>query len=169
MHRSLVAVSLIVLGALVLAGAGLAGQAADPTPCEHCQAKAPVPAAYTIRLGLSGYSPVSYLDRRRAEPGSPLYKAEHEGVTYFFTDARQVEIFKTAPHKYMPAYGGFCAFGCSVDSDFVPDPTSFEVIDGRTHLFLKNEEVDARTLWNDAEEREVRSKADAYWRSRSGR
>ena len=168
MHRILVAASFASIAALGLAGAGLAGQAGGPTPCEHCQAKAQAPTTYTVRLGLSGYSPVSYLSRNRAEPGSPLHKAEHEGVTYFFTDARQVEAFKADPKRYMPAYGGFCAFGCSVESNFVPDPTSFEVIDGRVHLFLKNEEVDARKLWNDANEREVRSKADAYWRTSNG-
>lgn len=120
---------------------------------------------HTISLGLSGYSPVSYLESNRAEPGSPRFSAEHEGVTYFFTSGAQRRAFQASPERYLPAYGGYCAFGCSVDSKFIPDPTSFEVIDGRTHLFLKNNDVDARTLWNEASAPEVKRKADAYWSS----
>ncbi len=159
MNHSFAILTLVLAGAALIAGVGLADQSAatgqDVTP--------PRSPAHTTPLGVSGYSPVSYLTRGRAEPGSPLHKAVYEGVTYFMTDAGQVKAFKVDPERYLPAYGGFCAFGCSVDSDFVPDPTSFEVIDGRTHLFLKNEEVDARALWHDADQREVRSKADAYW------
>ena len=168
MYRSLIFASFAVIAVVALAGVGLAGPSADGTPCEHCQAEAKAAAVHTVRLGIGGYSPVSYLSRGRAEPGSPLHKAEHEGVTYFFTDARQVTAFKSDPQEYLPAYGGYCAFGCSVESNFVPDPTSFEIIDGRTHLFLKNEEVDARQLWNEADERDVRSKANAYWRATTG-
>jgi len=153
------------VASIVLAvGAGAAAISIAGQPVAGQQTKdAPAITAYTIHLGVSGYSPVSYLTRNRAEPGSPLHRAEYEGVTYFFTDAGQVKAFKADPDGYLPAYGGFCAFGCSVDSKFVPDPTSFEVIGGRTHLFLKNEEVDARHLWRNADEREARSKANAFW------
>jgi len=134
--------------------------AASPVSDEVNAAAEPL----TVRLGLGGYSPVSYLDRNKAEPGSPLHAAEHDGVTYFFTTDGQRRTFESNPEKYLPAYGGYCAFGCSVDSKFIPDPTSFEIIEGRTHLFLKNDEVDARALWNDADERELKRKARSFWR-----
>lgn len=153
-----------VASIVLAAGAGAAGISIAGQPADTQEAHTPeTVTAYTIRLGVSGYSPVSYLTQSRAEPGSPLHHADHQGVTYFFTDAKQVKAFKADPERYLPAYGGFCAFGCSVDSKFVPDPTSFEVIDGRTHLFLKNEEVDAKQLWRDADESEARTKADAFW------
>lgn len=153
-----------VASIVLAAGAGAAGISIAGQPASTQEAHTPeTVTAYTIRLGVSGYSPVSYLTRSRAEPGSPLHRADHQGVTYFFTDTKQVKAFKADPERYLPAYGGFCAFGCSVDSKFVPDPTSFEVIDGRTHLFLNNEEVDAKQLWRDADEREARTKADAFW------
>ncbi len=159
-----------VASIVLAAGAGAAAISVAGQPAGNQQTQeAPAITAYTIHLGVSGYSPVSYLARNRAEPGSPLHRAEHAGVTYFFTDASQVKAFKADPDRYLPAYGGYCAFGCSVDSKFVPDPTSFEIIGGRTHLFLKNEEVDARQLWRDADEREARSKADAFWKAATSR
>lgn len=121
--------------------------------------------ALTTALGLGGYSPVSYLDNNRAEPGSPKYAVEHDGVTYFFTSSSQVRKFEADPAKYLPAYGGYCAFGCSVNAKFIPDPTSFKVIDGRTHMFLKNDEVDAQKLWNESDSKEVMAKADHFWAS----
>ncbi len=130
--------------------------------CEVHTEEASQPA-YTVALGLSGYSPVSYLDDNRAQPGSPEFVATHEGVTYFFTSNAQLERFTENPERYLPAYGGYCAFGCSVESHFVPDPTSFKVIDGQTHLFLKNDEVDALQLWNDGNQPELTEQADAYW------
>lgn len=151
--------------------AGLVGAAlfAAPKASTHECAGVSQPAAYTVPLGLAGYSPVSYLENNRAEPGSPLFSLEHDGVTYFFVSPNQMKLFKANPERYLPAYGGYCAFGCSVDSKFVPDPTSFRVIDGRTHLFLKSAEVDALKLWSEADPAEVRAKADAFWKERSGR
>lgn len=141
--------------------------AAAPAPAQRDSAGHADVAPYTVNLGLAGYSPVSYLQNKRAEPGSPRFSAEHEGVTYFFTSNRQRETFLADPERYLPAYGGYCAFGCSVDSKFIPDPTSFKVIGGRTHLFLNNDEVDAQELWNDANFTEVKAKADDYWASQS--
>lgn len=119
----------------------------------------------SVPLGLSGYSPVSYLDDKRAEPGSPAISSGYQGVTYFFSTAKQRDTFIANPEKYLPAYGGTCAFGCSIDSDFVPDPTSFEIVDGRTTLFLKNEKVDAKALW-DKGPGAAKAKADAYYAKR---
>jgi len=140
----------------------------DKTPCASCE-KTPANTSmpHTLSVGLAGYSPVSYLDDRRAEPGSPRYRAEHDGVTYFFTSTAQRKRFLANPARYLPAYGGYCAFGCSIEKRFVPDPTQFKIIDGRTHLFLKNDEVDARKLWEDGDASQLTTKADAYWEQAS--
>lgn len=127
-----------------------------------------IDTTHTTAVGLGGYSPVSYLEKNKAEPGSPAIHAEYDGVTYFFTSTSQRARFIADPGRYLPAYGGYCAFGCTVKSKFVPDPTSFKIINGRTHLFLKNSEVDARTLWDQADLDDAIAKADAYWDSRAG-
>ncbi|MCA9288325.1 MAG: hypothetical protein KDA05_07065 [Phycisphaerales bacterium] len=130
-------------------------------------ADTPAVPPFTVNLGLSGYSPVSYIQNNRAEPGSPRFAAEHAGVTYFFTSDAQQRAFEANPDRYLPAYGGYCAFGCSVDSLFTPDPTNFIVIAGRTHLFLRNSDLDARALWLEAKPDEVRAQANAFWTEHS--
>ena len=170
MCRTLAMTSLIA-SATLLGHAGSALGLARPTAPITSAAQAghaADPQAYTMTLWLSGYSPVSYLDKNKAEPGSPRYAAEHDGITYFFTSDSQRLTFEQSPERYLPAYGGYCAFGCSVDAKFIPDPTSFRIIDGRTHLFLKNADVDAKRLWDEASPADVRAKAERFWASQNG-
>lgn len=117
----------------------------------------------TLTLGLQGYSPVSYVENHRADPGSPGIRAEHDGVTYFFVTMSQRDRFVADPDRYLPAYGGYCAFGCAVNGLFTPDPSSFKVIDGRTYLFLKNDTLDTKAMWEKERPDDVKRKADAFW------
>ena len=77
-------------------------------------------------------------------------------------------MFDKAPEKYLPAYGGWCAFGMSVEDKFPVDPTNFKIVDGRLHVFLKNKNVDARKLWNQGRAKELTAMADAHWSKVSG-
>jgi len=119
--------------------------------------------ALTLRVGLQGYSPVSYIDNNKAEPGSPRFSAEHEGITYFFTKNAQRQAFVANPAKYEPAYGGYCAYGCAVNGLFTPNPESFKIIDGKINLFIKNDQVDTLQLWNKDGDNAMKKKADGFW------
>jgi len=140
----------------------LMSQAAPLTATERTSDDATTPT-HSVTLGLGGYSPVSYIESGRAQPGSPSISALHDGITYFFTSEHQRKQFRSNPERYLPAYGGYCAFGCSVNARFVPDPTQFKIVDGRTHLFLKTSDIDALKLWNDADPTQIKDKADRYW------
>ncbi|WP_420320802.1 YHS domain-containing (seleno)protein [Flagellimonas sp.] len=98
-------------------------------------------------IALQGYSPVSYLDLGIAQKGLKEYKSEHNKVVYYFTDAEQKKKFEKNPSKYLPQYGGFCAFGVYAGAKFRPDPNKFIVKDGKYFLYLYNLELDAQQLW----------------------
>jgi YHS domain-containing protein len=120
-------------------------------------------------VAIQGYSPVSYFEKGRAEEGRKEFAVEHEGVLYYLTSAEQMEKFKTHPEKYVPAYGGWCAYGMAIEKKFPIDPSCFKVVDSRLFLFLKNKEVDALELWNKEDETEFTRKADQYWDSLMGK
>jgi YHS domain-containing protein len=106
--------------------------------------------AYNIdnsNIALEGYSPVSYLDLGIAQKGLKQFKSEHEKVVYYFTDADQKKKFAKNPSKYLPQYGGYCAFGVYAGAKFRPDPNKFIVKDGKYFLYLYNIELDAQQLW----------------------
>lgn len=98
-------------------------------------------------IALDGYSPVSYLDLGIAQKGVKDYKSEHEKIVYYFTSTDQKATFDANPSKYLPQYGGFCAFGVYAGAKFRTDPNKFLVKDGKYYLYLYNLELDALQLW----------------------
>jgi len=120
------------------------------------------------RVAIQGYSPVSYFESGKAEKGDEACAVEHAGVIYHMTSEEQMAKFKANPDRFVPAYGGWCAFGCAIGKKFPVDPDSFKIVDNRLFLFLKNEEVDALELWNRESEEEQTARADRYWESLTG-
>jgi YHS domain-containing protein len=115
-------------------------------------------------IALSGYSPVSYLDLGLAQRGNKEFKSEYKKVVYYFTSAEQKAVFDKNPSKYMPQYGGFCAFGIYAGAKFRVDPTKFVVKDGKYFLFLNNVELDAKQLWlAENNHNKLKSVADTNW------
>lgn len=117
----------------------------------------------TGKPALEGYSPVSYFEKNAAERGSPDHQVRHGDQTYYFTSPEQVAAFRADPEKYVPAFGGTCAFGQSIEKEFQPDPTRFKIVDGRLLVFLKTDEVDALGLWNKEGDAACLAKADRHW------
>lgn len=123
--------------------------------------------AYNIdnsNIALCGYSPVSYADLGLAQRGNNLYKSEYEKVVYYFTSINQKEKFDENPKKYLPEYGGYCAFGVYVGAKFRPNPNKFIVKNGKYYLYLYNLELDAKQLWLDEQNHDkLVVKADENW------
>jgi len=118
-------------------------------------------------VAIEGYSPVSYF-HGRAERGSALFAVQHDGITYHLTDAAQVGEFRRNPAKFVPAFGGWCAFGMAVEDKFPVDPTAYAIVDGRLMLFLRNSGIDARELWNQGDEADLARRAAAHWKRVQG-
>jgi YHS domain-containing protein len=115
-------------------------------------------------IALEGYSPVSYLDLELAQMGNKAYKSEHKKVVYYFTSADQKATFDKNPEKYVPQYGGYCAFGCYAGAKFRVNPNKFIVEDGKYYLYLTNVELDAKQLWlAENNHSKLKSVADKNW------
>ncbi|MGH1469106.1 MAG: YHS domain-containing (seleno)protein [Bdellovibrionales bacterium] len=66
-------------------------------------------------VALAGYDLVAYF--KNAEKGleeglkgSKEYRVKHEGVDYHFSSEENKKLFIDSPAKYLPAYGGWCAW-----------------------------------------------------------
>ncbi len=119
-------------------------------------------------VAIEGYCPVAYQVVNKPLRGKPEHASTYNGVTYRFVSADAKDAFDKDPEKYIPAYGGWCAFGMAIEDKFPIDPEKFKVVDGRLFLFLNNRGVDALKLWNDGNEKELRRKADAHWKKVQG-
>ncbi len=85
---------------------------------------------------VQGYDVVSYQIGKRPIRGNGHYVAVYDGTTYQFSSADNQKIFENKPEKYVPAYGGYCAFGASVGKKFIGDPEVWRVVDGKLYLNL---------------------------------
>ena len=116
------------------------------------------------KIALQGYSAVSYLDLGLAQRGSKDFKVVHDGISYYFTDQKQVSRFKANPQRYLPQFGGFCAFGIYAGAKFRTDPHKFVVSNDKLYLFLYDLEVDAKQLWLAENESKLLPVAHANWK-----
>jgi YHS domain-containing protein len=110
-------------------------------------------------LALHGYDAVSYFNAPSPIRGSAPFSVDHDGATWYFASAGNADAFRAAPARYVPSFGGFCAYGASVGKKFDGDPTIYRVIDGRLHLNL-NPEI--HVAFN-ADPAGAIAKADAAW------
>jgi len=116
-------------------------------------------------IALAGYSPVSYLDLGLAQRGNKDFRSEYKKVFYYFTSADQKAAFDKKPSKYLPQYGGYCAFGAYAGAKFRVDPTKFIVKDNKYYLFLNNVELDAKQLWlAENNHNKLKAVADKNWK-----
>ena len=90
----------------------------------------------TNLTGVHGYDLVSYYTSKRPLRGNGHFVSVHDGVMYLFSSQENKARFDRNPDKYLPAYGGYCAFGTSVGKKFDGDPEVWRIIDGRLYFNL---------------------------------
>jgi len=87
-------------------------------------------------LALRGVDPVSYFTEGAPQNGDFSITAVHNGATYRFTSEENRDLFKQDPDKYLPQYGGFCAFGTAMGVKVDGDPDLWKIVDGKLYLNL---------------------------------
>ena len=96
-------------------------------------------------LALHGYDPVAYFAEGAPARGSDALVHVHDGAAYRFSSQAHLDRFKADPERYLPQYGGFCAYGVSVGKKFDGDPNLWKIEDGKLYLNL-NEQIYATFL-----------------------
>ena len=87
-------------------------------------------------LAIHGYDPVAYFTESAAVEGDAEFAAVHDDATYYFASRQNLETFQSNPARYVPAFGGFCAYGVSGGKKFDGDPRFWTVSANRLYLNL---------------------------------
>jgi len=66
-------------------------------------------------------------------------------VTYRFASAENLALFKSDPEKYLPQYGGYCAYAMSLNRIADISPSEWTIVDGKLYL---NNGFFAQSLWS---------------------
>jgi YHS domain-containing protein len=105
----------------------LAEQSAKPAP----KARLNVDSNGVI---LKGYDPVAYFTRHQAVKGNPAVQTRFRGAIYYFASVADKVAFNKNPSKYVPQYGGFCAYHLSKGELKDSDPTAFLIYKGKLYI-----------------------------------
>jgi len=110
-------------------------------------------------LALKGYDPVAYFTEGRPVQGKAEFTARHEGAVYRFASVVNRDAFAAAPAKYVPEYGGYCAFGTASGYKAPIEPDAWTIVDGKLYL---NYNQSVRSRWASDIPGYIR-KADSQW------
>ena len=108
---------------------------------------------------LKGYDPVAYFTRHQAVKGNPAIQTKFGGATYYFASVTDKVAFSKNPSKYVPQYGGFCAYHLSKSELKDSDPTAFLIYKGK--LYICSDAGGANEFRSNIDQN-IR-KADDYW------
>jgi len=120
---------------------------------------------------LDGYDVVAYFSEYEATLGSVKYAVDHNGATFYFSNDANRDAFRAAPIKYLPKYGGYCAFAVANGMMGVkPNPRTFKVYNGELLVFFDDlyngERFNTIVPWS-SDERALHAKAEENWRGSS--
>ena len=109
--------------------------------------------------GVLGYDLVSYHKGEKPVRGDGKNVAVLDGTTYLFASEENKKVFERDPERYLPAYGGYCAFGVAINKKFVGDPEVWKIVDGTLYLNL---DKNIQSNWNQDIQGNI-TKADWNW------
>ncbi len=120
-------------------------------------------------IAIDGYDPVAYFEQGEAKKGVEEESVNYNGLTYYFSSTKNRLLFQESPEKYLPAYGGWCAYAIAESSTKMePDPTMWQIEDGKLQLFyddwMTNLTGSLKDEWNE-NPTEYKVKADGNWES----
>ena len=110
-------------------------------------------------VAISGYDPVAYFTTASAVKGSPEITVTEAGATYRFSTTTNRDAFLANPARYLPVYGGYCAYGVAHGHKVDVDPEAFRVVDNKLYL---NYSKGVQQLWLKEPEVRIR-RADENW------
>jgi YHS domain-containing protein len=108
---------------------------------------------------LKGYDPVAYFTRHQAVKGNPAIQTRFGDAIYYFASVADKVVFSKNPSKYVPQYGGFCAYHLSKGEVKDSDPTAFLVYKGKLYICS---DTDGAKQFRGNIDQNIR-KADDYW------
>lgn len=108
---------------------------------------------------IKGYDPVAYFTQNEAVKGSDQFTDEWSGLKWKFSSQENLDSFKLDPLKYVPQYGGYCAYGISENHKSPTDPKAWTIVNDKLYL---NYNLEVKALWTIDKDTRIKT-ADANW------
>ncbi len=113
----------------------------------------------TNGVAVNGYDVVAYFNQHRAVKGVDQLTMTWEGAEWKFSTKENLEAFKKTPQRFVPQFGGYCAYGVSQNHKSPTDPMAFTILDDKLYL---NYNMSVKEKWS-GDTKEYIKKAETYW------
>ena len=124
-------------------------------------------------LALNGFDPTEYFINNRASRGSGKYLYKYQGIKYYFLNEKNKSLFIENPKKYLPEFGGYCAYGLGMESGqglngnppgkYPVNPETFKIIDNKLYLFYNDYGYNFLEVWESNEKANL-ERAKKRWK-----
>ena len=91
--------------------------------------------------------------------GDPAFATDHHGARFLFATPENLAAFKASPGRYMPQYGGHCAWAAAQGRRAGGDPSVWRIVEGKLYL---NCSRSAEEKWLADLQGNI-AKADEWW------
>ncbi|MBU3822096.1 YHS domain-containing protein [Flavobacteriaceae bacterium XHP0103] len=110
-----------------------------------------------------GYDVVAYFENK-AIKGDKKFTTSYNGAKFKFSTQKNLDLFSENPEKYIPQYGGYCAYAVAVKADKVSiNPETFEIRNGKLYLFYNAWGTNTLELWQKEMPIELVKKGNKNW------
>jgi len=110
----------------------LAGALAKETNAESLKKKI---NSDSFGVAIKGYDTVAYFTEGRATKGKREFSYNWNDANWYFSTAKNRDIFAADPEHYAPKYGGYCAASLASSGKVAGvNPEAFKIIDGKLYL-----------------------------------
>ena len=121
---------------------------------------------YNTKKGFvaEGYDVVSYFTETEPLKGKKKYQVTYDGAKFKFSSEKNAVLFEENPTKYVPQYGGYCAYAIAAKKTKMSvDAEKYEIRDGKLYLFYSSWFSSALTAWKEGDTKKLQKKGDENW------
>jgi YHS domain-containing protein len=113
---------------------------------------------------VEGYDVVSYFTNKKPVPGNNKFQTTFDNVKFKFSSEKNLHLFKENPNRYIPQYGGFCAYAIAKSKTKMDiDAESYEIRDGKLYLFYTAWFSNKLENWKEEDTPKLQKEGDKNW------
>jgi YHS domain-containing protein len=98
-----------------------------------------------FNAAIDGYDPVAYFKESKPVKGRKEFSYVWKGASWNFSNAQNMNEFKSNPEAFAPQFGGYCAYGVADGHKATTSPDAWTIVEGKLYF---NYDKGVQALWN---------------------